>query len=139
RRHYHHTKRQSRDDGPHRYSLLPTPYSLLPTPCPSTGGARKVALPRADTVIAAVLPDHFHVDFSPRPVGLRVRRNVAERVLGADVGEHFIVHAVELLPRQRKERLTAGDVGNLLEQHPLLIFSGGRLVFERADGVHGHV
>src|SRR5690242_7680416 len=88
----------------------------------------EIAAARSYTVIASLFTGDFDFELTPGAVHFRVRRDIAKGVLGADFGRHLLVHPIELLDRQRKEGLAAGDIGNLLEQHALLVLGRCRLV-----------
>src|SRR5262249_18698753 len=97
---------------------------------------REVAAARAGFHAA---PLRAHFDLPPLAVALLVGRDVAERVLRADLGEHFLVDGVELFHGGREKRAAAGDVGDLLQDQPLLVPDAARLMFELANRVDGHV
>src|SRR5215211_2327086 len=99
----------------------------------------EVALAGAEPVAPIAGAGHLDVDLAPRTIGLLVGRAVTERVLAADLRNHLVVDAVELVRFDRKERLPAGDLGHLLQQHTLLVTPGCRLVLERADRIDGDV
>jgi hypothetical protein len=75
----------------------------------------KVSPARAAPEVAPLFARDLDLHLPPRSVGLLVRRHVADRVLCADLGDDFLVHAVEILHRSWEERAAAGCVGDRLK------------------------
>src|SRR5688572_16064681 len=92
---------------------------------------REVPFARLHAEVLAIRAAHRDLDLPPVAVLRRIRRQIAEAVLRADLREDPVVGLVDLLHRAGKERLPSALGRDLRQLQALLLPVAAALVLEK--------